>query len=84
MKKLALTIGSLGLSLGILAAPAAAENIGLNADIHVYKNIAELAQEKNGGRNVTLFTTEQAASSFGGFNPRSSLPSTLQPAFNSK
>ena len=80
MRKLALAI----VSLGILAAPATAEIIGLNADIHAYKTIAELAQEKNGGRNVTLVTTDQAASSFGGFNPRSSLPSTLEPAVDSK
>ena len=80
MKKLALTV----LSLGILAAPASAETLGLNGDIHTYKAIAELAQEKNGGRNVTLVTTDQAASSFGGFNPRNSLSSTLQRAPNSK
>lgn len=80
MKKLALAV----LSLGILAAPASAETLGLNGDVNTYKAIAELAQDKNGGRNVTLVTTDQAASSFGGFNPRNSLPSILQPALNSK
>ena len=80
MKKLALAV----VSLGILAAPASAEIVGLNADIHTYKAIAELAQEKNGGRNVTLVTTDQAASSFGGFDPRTTLPSTKEPTIQSR
>lgn len=80
MKKLALAI----ISLGILTAPATAEIIGLNADVHTYKAIAELAQEKNGGRDVTLVTTEQAASSFGGFQRTSSLPSTKEPIVQSR
>ena len=80
MKKLAIAV----VSLGILAAPASAEVIGLNADVHTYKAIAELAQEKNGGRNVTLVTTEQAASSFAGFDPRASLASTNEPIVQSR
>ena len=80
MKKLALVVAS----LGILTASASAEIIGLNADIHTYKSIAELAQEKNGGRDVTLVTTDQAASSFGSFNLRQSLPSTQEPFIHSR
>jgi len=80
MKKLALAVASLGL----LTASASAEVIGLNADVHVYSAIAELAQEKNGGRNVTLVTTEQAASRFGGFNLRNPLPSTQEPFIHSR
>ena len=80
MKKLALAV----VSLGILTAPVSAEIIGLNADIHTYKPIAELAQEINGGRDVTLVTTDQAASSFGGFNLRNSLPSTQEPIIHSR
>ena len=80
MKKLALAV----VSLGILTAPVSAEIIGLNADIHTYKPIAELAQEINGGRDVTLVTTDQAASSFGGFNLRNSLSSTQEPIIHSR
>ena len=80
MKKLALAV----LSLGILAAPASAETLGLNADVNTYKAIAELAQEKNGGRDVTIVTTEQAASSFGGFNKISQLQSVRDPIVQSR
>ncbi|MEP1443953.1 MAG: hypothetical protein ABJK39_13170 [Hyphomicrobiales bacterium] len=80
MKKLALAI----LSLSVLAAPATAETVGLNVDINVYKTIAEFAQTKNGGSNVVIVTTDQAASSFGGFNPRNPLPSTLEPVIQSR
>ena len=80
MKKLALAV----VSLGILTAPVSAEIIGLNADIHTYKPIAELAQEINGGRDVTLVTNDQAASSFGGLNLRNSLSSTQEPIIHSR
>lgn len=80
MKKFALAV----VSLGILAAPASAEIIGLGSNVHTYQAIAELAQEKNGGRDVTLVTTEQAASSFGGFQRTSSLPSTKEPIVQSR
>lgn len=80
MKKLALAFTA----LGILATPVSAEIVGLGASVSTYDAIAESAQTRNGGRTVTVVSTEEAASSFGGFNPRKTLPSTKDPIVQSR
>lgn len=81
MKKVALAVAA----LGFLAAPASAEIAGLNSDLSTYNPVVKLAKSKNGGKPVSVVTTEQAASTFGGFNSGGkSLDSAAWPTVQSR
>ena len=80
MKKIILTIAA----LGMLSAPVTAEIPGLSTDVSLHEAIFQLAIKKSNSAVVEVRSTEEAASSFGTFNPRKGLPSTLEPIVQSR